>query len=143
MTENRLSVESDRMTPSPPNMEITGERLEPVKKQIEPKPILSNTSMESLRSKRSFGFVPSMRTIAPLSNRGKRSTQNFLILLDTLDALEDEEQKRRKPYTVASSSGIEANPSDETASQTCIGREPDNSKDPGQIQLSLIRAQEN
>lgn len=40
----------------------------------------------------------------------------------------------------ASSTGIEANSSDETASQTFIGKQPDMMSDPGRITLSLIKA---
>lgn len=124
---------------------IPSQTLGTAHNQVESTTTITNASVESLRSKKSFGFTPSMRTVAPISNRGKRGAQNFLMLLDTLDALEDDESKRRKihqVYTAASSSGIEANSSDETASQTFIGRELDKSNDPGQIQLSLIKAQE-
>ena len=107
--------------------------------------MLATSSIESLRSKKSFGFVPSIRSVAPLSNRNGRGTQNFLMFLDTLEAIDEDETKRKKPakvYTVASQSGIEANSSDETASQTFIGRPLDGCKEPGKIQLSLIKAQD-
>lgn len=104
------------------------------------------SSEDSLKSKKSFGFVPSIRTVAPLTNRGRRGTQNFLMLLDSLDPIEDEEAKRRrqpprKPFTAASASGIEATSSDETASQTLIGKELDRFEDPGAIKLDYIKAQ--
>ena len=105
-------------------------------------PQVAEASTESLKSKKSFGFVPSIKAVEPLPNHGKRDTQNFLMLLDTLDALDDEDTKRRKmeaSYT-ASSAGIEANSSDETASQTFIGRDLDADNDPGKIHLRLIRA---
>lgn len=104
-----------------------------------------NISDESLKSRNSFGFVPSIRSVAPLSNRGKRGTQNFLMLLDTLDVIDDEDAKRPKPKhvsTAASVSGIEANSSDETASQTLIGKELDVGKDLGPIQLNYIKIQD-
>lgn len=109
-------------------------------------PLKSGISDDSLKSKNSFGFVPSIRSVAPISNRGHRGTQNFLMLLDSLDALDDDELKRsrQKPqFTAASGSGIEASSSDETASQTLIGKELDKSKDPGRIQLDYIKVQDN
>ena len=110
---------------------------------IRTKKITSNASDDSLKSRNSFGFVPSIRTVAPLTNRGKRGTQNFLMLLDSLDPIEDEEAKKRKQpkrhYTTASSSGIEANSSDETASQTLIGKELDHVNDLEAIKLDYIR----
>jgi hypothetical protein len=110
------------------------------------KKITSNASDDSLKSRNSFGFTPSIRTVAPLANRGRRGTQNFLMLLDSLEPIENEEAKRRrqhpkKPFTTASASGIEANSSDETSSQTLIGKELDRGSDPGAIQLDYIRAQ--
>lgn len=107
-------------------------------------PTQSGISDESLKSRNSFGFVPSIRSVAPLSNRGHRGTQNFLMLLDSLDVLEDEDTKRSKlkHHTVVSGSGIEANPSDETASQTLIGKELDRSTDPGRILLNYIKIQD-
>lgn len=110
-----------------------------------PRVVSNGTSIDSLRSRNSFGFVPSIRSVAPVSNRGKRGTQNFLLLLDSLEPLEDDAARRRRqpkhPFTAASSSGIEANSSDETASQTFIGRDFDSSNDPGGIQLNYIKAQ--
>jgi hypothetical protein len=108
------------------------------------KKVMSDASEDSLRSKNSFGFIPSIRTVAPLANRGKRETQNFLMLLDSLEPIEDEDARRRKqqprkPFTTASSSGIEANSSDETASQTLIGKELDRSCDIGEIKLDYIK----
>lgn len=107
--------------------------------------IIHASTDDSLRSKNSFGFVPSIRSVAPLSNRGKRGTQNFLMLLDSLDALEDEEAKRsrrKRVTTAASASGIEANSSDETASQTRIGKELEVGTDPGRITLNFIKVQD-
>lgn len=108
---------------------------------------MSNYSDDSLRSRNSFGFVPSIRSVAPLSNRGQRGTQNFLMLLDSLDPIEDEEAARKRrqmaknAMTDTSSSALEVNSSDETASQTLIGHELDRSKDLGRITLDFIRLQ--
>ena len=104
-----------------------------------------NISDESVKSRNSFGFVPSIRSVAPLSNRGTRGTQNFLMLLDSLDVIDDEDAKKSKPRyvsTAASSSCVEANSSDETASQTLIGKELDVGKDIGPIQLNYIKIQD-
>lgn len=107
------------------------------------KKIMSRASDDSVMSRNSFGFTPSIRTVAPLTNRGRRNTQNFLMLLDSLEPIEDVEAKkrRRKPFTATSSSGIEPTPSDETASQTLIGKEVDRVKDLGAIKLDYIRSQ--
>lgn len=85
--------------------------------------------------------------VQPVTKGGNMS--NFLQILDRINAVdgEDEEERRereRKRHATrsASSSGIEAAPSDETASQTFIGKEPEARPDPGRIQLGLIKTSE-
>lgn len=84
--------------------------------------------------------------IEPLASR--RPGNNFLEILNNLNDDEDDDEKakqvakRDRALRTASSSGIEANPSDETASQTLIGREADTDADPGLIQLGLIKIQD-
>lgn len=103
----------------------------------------NNMSEDSLKSKKSTGFTPTLKSVFPVTTSGKCGSQNFLMLLDSLDALDDEEIVRRDPpATVASSTGIEANPSDETASQTLIGKELENDQDPGRIKLNLIKSED-
>lgn len=95
---------------------------------------------------KSTGFEPTLKTsVEPLKKDQKK--QNFLDLLDELSGLDEDpdeaERNRRKrvreQIKTASSSGIEASASDETASQTFIGREPPG-RDPGRIELELIIA---
>lgn len=111
-------------------------------------------SMQSVGSRNSYGFEPNTWLIEPVVKQGHK-TNNFLSILERLDALEEfdefeREQERERvrrrrlveetPQTI-SSAGIEANSSDETASQTYIGKEATARPDPGTIELSLIRAQ--
>jgi len=100
-----------------------------------------HNSEDSLRSKKSTGFIPTLKSVFPVSSSNNRGSQNFLMLLDSLDAIDDDEiEKKAPPSTIASCTGIEANPSDETASQTLIGRELNSSEDPGRILLNLIKS---
>jgi len=104
--------------------------------------------MKSNGSRRSTGFEPTLGTVKPFSRGGRKN--NFLELLDRLNAidaeseqeLQEREEKKKKAAYTASSAGIEADPSDETASQTFIGKEPTSRPDPGSIHLSLIRSME-
>lgn len=107
------------------------------------------TAIKSYGSKKSTGFEPSIKEEQNNQmNAGKKP--NFLELLDKLDeiATQDAENANRKggqknrAALTASSSGIEANSSDETASQTFIGRGPDARPDPGQINLDIIGKQD-
>lgn len=73
-----------------------------------------------------------------------RAHGNFLQILDRLSAAEendeesDTKRRERKKTSTPSSSGIEAAMSDETASQTFIGKQPETRPDPGRIQLGLL-----
>lgn len=114
--------------------------------------------MKSNLSRKSSGFeltIP-VKSVEPVK-KGQKGV-NFLDLLDKLNEVIDDDQeqserrererKKRKyderhmrdTIDTTSSAGIEANPSDETASQTFIGKEPDSRPDPGELQLGLIKA---
>lgn len=118
--------------------------------------IKRNPKMQEIRSygsRKSTGFEITIKSVEP-AKKGSKSN-SFLTILDRLnamdedDVLERERKKRRKEEEIrrnaaytASSSGIEADSSDETASQTFIGQDPEATPDPGQIQLGLIKAQD-
>lgn len=125
------------------------------------KSLASNKSireMKSYSSRKSTGFEPSinrealLQTVEPL--KGQR-TSSFLEILNKLNELEGDDEEERKERerkrrrreerelnSISSINGIDANSSDETASQTFIGKPPDARPDPGRIKLGLIRAQE-
>lgn len=104
-----------------------------------------------IASPESSGFEITIKSVEPVIKGNK--SNNFMTILERLtnedDELEKELKERRKEeaskrnaaYT-ASSSGIEADSSDETASQTFIGQDPGATPDPGRIQLGLIKAQD-
>lgn len=113
--------------------------------------------IKSYQSRKSTGFEPSISTIEqtivePLK---KQSGNSFLEILnrlnetdreeDELERKERERRKRRREQRVQSISptGIEAGSSDETASQTFIGKEFESRPNPGKILLGLIKAQNN
>lgn len=98
----------------------------------------------------STGFQPTTisenQTVEPLIKRERGNS--FLEILDTLNKMDDDEEekerkKRRRNQKVqsVSSTGIEPNPSDETDSQTFIGKESEARPEPGKILLGLIKAQ--
>lgn len=107
-------------------------------------------SSSGQETKKSTGFVPTISITRPAVDslgespvdsrvKGKRSS-NFLDLLNRLNEMDDEDgnDRKHKTSTASTTSGIEANPSDETASQTFIGKELDMKTEPGRIQLYLI-----
>lgn len=117
----------------------------PVQKMLL-KSVITISKSSDGREIKSTGFEPTLkRSIEPLHRNQKK--QNFLELLDELNALDDNQEEfegnRRKQgkeeIKTASSSGIEASASDETSSQTFIGREAP-SQNPGRIELELIIA---
>lgn len=107
---------------------------------------VASTKSTDVRGIKSTGFEPTLKRSVESVKKDEKK-QNFLDLLDELNGLDDNkeelERKRRKRakelVTTASSVGIEASASDETASQTFIGREPPR-PDPGRIELDLIKA---
>lgn len=121
------------------------ESIDSPAKKVLIKSIASNKSAD-VRGIKSTGFEPTLKRSVESVKKDEKK-QNFLDLLDELNGLEDNkeelERKRRKRekelVTTASSVGIEASASDETASQTFIGREPPR-PDPGRIELDLIKA---
>lgn len=110
--------------------------------------------LKSNGSRKSAGFEINIKSVEPATKANRSS--NFLNILDKLNAIDEdeeeerlererkrrrkeEENKRLAVYT-ASSAGIEADSSDETASQTFIGQDAESRPDPGRIQLGLIKA---
>lgn len=99
------------------------------------------SDIKSDGSRKSFGFEPLVK---------KYKGNNFLAILDEINALDEEEEQRRlkkrdRRIRTASSVGIDADSTDETASQTFIGKASAVSQqlpDPGGIQLGFIKAQE-
>lgn len=110
--------------------------------------------LKSNGSRKSVGFEITIKSVEPATKSNRSS--NFLTILDRLNAIDEDEEEERKErerkrrrkeeenkrlgtYT-ASSAGIEADSSDETASQTFIGQDADAVPDPGQILLDFIKA---
>lgn len=95
-------------------------------------------------------FLPRVGTSSRLVEPIVKRRNNFLEILDRLSTLGDDEEedrirkrreeRRRNMTDTSSSTGIEAESTDETASQTLIGKEPKATPEPGRIQLSLIKA---
>lgn len=110
--------------------------------------------LKSNGSRKSVGFELTIKSVEPVMKSNRSS--NFLTILDRLNAIDEDEEEERKErerkrrrkeeenkrlavYT-ASSAGIDADSSDETASQTFIGQDADSVPEPGQIQLNFIKA---
>lgn len=110
----------------------------------------SSCSRARLRPLASAGPYKStgFETRKELAKEKERQGQNFLDMLNELSALEDfdEERMRRERRLVekqqlqsSGSGALEVNSSDETSSQTLIGRQSEEPPDPGSIELKLIK----
>lgn len=98
-------------------------------------------------SSKSTGFEPTMMVNSAAAR--KRRDNNFLEILDRLnqedkddDGLRDKKVNKDRLIRTGSSGGggIEANSSDETASQTYIGKELSTDLNPERIQLVMIQS---
>lgn len=107
-------------------------------------------NVNSYGSRKSTGFVPTSKQDAQVlqssENQSSKNTSSFLDLLDQLNEITNDEKESSKKRAkmlanatfTASSSGLESSVSDETASQTLIGKFSESNPDPEQINLSLI-----
>lgn len=119
-----------------------------------PPQVLPSSSVKQMTPQHNFSPTSPTKQSLPdapkiLDAKISKKPANFLELLDQLEdttQFESDDKKTKKKtglLSISPSSEIEASSSDETASQTYIGKIPDESLDPGPINLNLIEKKHN